>query len=55
MAPYSRSYGRTMVKAVLESESEGLTLVGARPGRVSDDSGACLSVLPMHGAVRRPS
>ena len=29
MAPYSRSYGRTMVKSVLENESEGLSLVGA--------------------------
>lgn len=27
VAPYSRSYGRTMVKSVLESESEGLSLV----------------------------
>ncbi|KAI7843684.1 hypothetical protein COHA_002584 [Chlorella ohadii] len=28
VAPYSRSYGRTMVKSVLENESEGLSLVG---------------------------
>ena len=29
VAPYSRSYGRTLVKSVLEGESEGLSLVGA--------------------------
>lgn len=29
VAPYSRSYGRTTVKNVLENESEGLSLVGA--------------------------
>lgn len=28
MAPYSRSYGRTLVATVLDSESEGLSLVG---------------------------
>jgi hypothetical protein len=28
VAPYSRSYGRTLVATVLESESEGLSLVG---------------------------
>ncbi|KAL4441815.1 hypothetical protein ABPG77_003731 [Micractinium sp. CCAP 211/92] len=28
VAPYNRSYGRTMVASVLESESEGLSLVG---------------------------
>ena len=28
MAPYSRSYGRTLVRSVLESEGEGRSLVG---------------------------
>lgn len=28
VAPYSRSYGRTMVNTILDSESEGLALVG---------------------------
>ena len=27
VAPYSRSYGRTLIKTVLESESEGLSMV----------------------------
>lgn len=27
VAPYSRSYGRTLVASVLESESQGLSLV----------------------------
>ena len=28
VAPYSKSYGRTLVSTILESESEGLSLVG---------------------------
>ena len=28
MAPYSRSYGRTLVRSVLEAEGEGRSLVG---------------------------
>lgn len=32
VAPYSRSYGRTLVASVLESESQGLSLVRLRAG-----------------------
>ena len=44
VAPYSRSYGRTMVKSVLENESEGLSLVSL-----------CVAVVHWLGAIHNKS